>query len=237
MDDTRKFVEIEDETRSPGDRVKIVIDNRETREFDELLKQAGAIVERKQLEVGDFICSARCILERKTRDDFETSILDGRMFSQLKNLMYNYSRVIVIVEGEEAGGKLSKEALLGAYTSLVTDFGISLFFTRNKEKTAEVIYAIAKHEQLARKQPMRIFAKRKTYTIAQTQRSIIEMFPMVGPKLAKQLLENFGNIQNIINASEKELREIEGMGEKRARMICKIVNEQYQAEEDKFDMI
>ncbi len=234
MDSAQQFLELDNEHK---DKAKIIIDHRESESFDELLKQAGAMIERTQLEIGDFVCSARCIVERKTRDDFEASIIDGRLFTQLFNLVSNYERVIIIVEGESNAERLRKESLLGAYATIITDFGAALFFTRNMEKTAEMIYAIAKHEQLAKKQPLRIYAKRKTLTISQNQRAIIEMFPMIGPKKAKQLLEHFGNIENIIRASERELKEVEGMGEKRAKVIRKIVEEKYNKEEDSFDMI
>ncbi|MBS3068554.1 hypothetical protein J4450_07650 [Candidatus Micrarchaeota archaeon] len=234
MDSAQQFLEIENENKG---RAKIIIDHRESENFDEMFKQAGAVAERTQLEIGDFICSARCIIERKTRDDFEASIIDGRLFTQLFNLVSNYERVIIIVEGESNAERLRKESLLGAYATIITDFGAALFFTRNMEKTAEMIYAIAKHEQLAKKQPLRIYAKRKTLTISQNQRAIIEMFPMIGPKKAKQLLEHFGNIENIVKASERELKEVEGMGEKRAKVIRRIVEEKYNKEEDSFDMI
>ena len=216
---------------------KIFIDNRESKEFDGLLKAHGAEIERKQLEVGDFICSDRCVVERKTRNDFEASIIDGRLFHQLSNLVSNYERVIIIVEGESNAERISKEALLGTYATLITDFGVGLFFTRTLEKTTEMVYAIAKHEQLAEKRPVRLFAKRKTHTISQTQRAIIETFPMVGPKHAKALLEHFGNLENIMVASEQELKEVEGMGEKRAKAMRSIIDGEYQSGEDEFSMI
>lgn len=225
------------DNQNTSGKVRITIDNREDKSFDDLIKAHGAVVERKQLEIGDFICSDRCIVERKTRNDFEASIIDGRLFQQLPNLVSNYERVVIIVEGESNAERISKEALLGTYATLVTDFGLGIFFTRNMEKTAELVYAIAKHEQIAEKRPLRVFAKRKTYTIAQTQRSIIEMFPMVGPKHAKALLEHFGNIQNIVNASEQELREVEGMGEKRAKAVKRIIDSHYDSGEDAFTTI
>ncbi len=218
-------------------RALIVIDQRESAEFDRMLSASGAAVERKQLQVGDFLCSGRLAVERKTRQDFEQSIVDGRLFSQLFNLSSSYPRVAIVVEGESAEGRISKEALLGAYAAIVSDFGASIFFTRSMEKTAELVYALAKHEQLAKKTPMRVFAKRKTLTASANQRAIVEMLPMVGPKLAKALLEHFKNVETLFTASEAELRKVEGMGEKRARAMRSIIENSYDQEEDKAQLI
>jgi len=217
--------------------VSVVVDHRESADFDVVLRLLGAEVERKQLEVGDFICSERLVVERKTRADFESSIVDGRLFSQLKNLAQSYPRVAIIVEGETTEGRVSKEALLGAYAAVVSDFGASLFFTRSLEKTAELVFALAKHEQRDGKQMMRVFAKRKTLTASANQRAMLEMLPMVGPKLAKALLAHFKNIENLVNASEEELKKVEGMGEKRAKAIRSIIENTYDEEEDKAQMI
>jgi len=202
-----------------------------------LLRSLGAQVERKQLEVGDFVCSERLVVERKTRADFESSIVDGRLFSQLKNLAQSYPRVAITVEGETTEGRVSKEALLGAYAAVVSDFGASLFFTRSLEKTAELVFALAKHEQKDGKQMVRVFAKRKTLTASANQRAMIEMLPMVGPKLAKALLAHFKNIENLVNAGEEELKKVEGMGEKRAKAIRSIIENSYDDDDDKAQMI
>ena len=217
--------------------VSVVVDHRESADFDAMLGSMGAQVERKQLEVGDFVCSGRLVVERKTRADFESSIVDGRLFAQLKNLTENYPRVAIIVEGETTEGRVSKEALLGAYAAVVSDFGASLFFTRSLEKTTELVFALAKHEQRDGKQMMRVFAKRKTLTASANQRAMIEMLPMVGPKLAKALLTHFKNIETLVNASEEELKKVEGMGKKRAKAIRSIIENSYDEEEDKAQML
>jgi Fanconi anemia group M protein len=224
-------------TQAKETKALIVVDNRESPEFDLFFSKSGAAVERKQLEVGDFICSERLVVERKTRADFESSIIDGRLFSQLHNLVSSYPRVAIVVEGEVTEGRVSKEALLGAYAAIVSDFGASVFFTRNLEKTAELIYALAKHDQLAKKQTMRVFAKRKTLTASSNQRAIVEMLPMVGPKLAKSLLLHFDNVETLFTASEEELKKVEGMGQKRAKTIRSIIENSYDEEEDKAVMI
>jgi len=220
-----------------GARALIVIDQRESAEFDRMFSAGGADVERRQLQVGDFLCSGRLAVERKTRADFEQSIVDGRMFSQLFNLTSGYPRAAIIVEGETSEGRISKEALLGAYAAIVSDFGASIFFTRSMEKTAELVLALAKHEQLAKKTPMRVFAKRKTLTASANQRAIAEMLPMVGPKLARALLEHFGNVESLFTANEAELRKVEGMGAKRAKAIRSIIENSYDSQEDEAQLI
>ncbi len=220
-----------------SEKVHIVVDYREDESFDECLINMGAVVKRQVLPLGDFLCSSRLIVERKTRADFENSVVDGRLFSQLQQLVENYPRVVVIVEGtrEESPERIRKEAVLGAYASIMSDFGASLIFTKDMPSTAEMVFALGKHEQLAKKQPMRIFAKRKTLTPSQTQRSIVEMLPMVGPRLARAMLLHFGNVESIMKASQKELEAVPGLGKKRARIIRSLLVYNYKEEEDKLN--
>ena len=207
-------------------KVKIAVDKREAG-FAEVLRGLGAEVEEATLSVADFVCSERVAVERKTRDDFEKSVMDGRLFEQLKRLTESYPRVLVVVEGEGSAGMLTKESLMGAYSSVLADFGASIFFTRNAEKTAELVFFIAKHEQLAEKKPMRVTGARKGLTLAQNQKAIVEMLPMIGPKIADSLLEHFGSVWGVFNANEEELLEVEGLGAKRARVIRNTIDGKY----------
>jgi ERCC4-type nuclease len=197
----------------------IAVDSREDGFFAQALKGMGAQIQIATLPVGDFICSDRAVVERKTRSDFESSVIDGRLFDQLSRLFETYSRVIIVVEGTESAGILQKASLLGAYASVITDYGAAIFFTRSAESTAELVFAIAKHEQIAEKRTLRISGRPKGRTLSQNQQAIIEMLPMVGPKMAVSLLMNFGTVENIAKASEKELLEVEGMGKKKASAI------------------
>ncbi len=215
-----------------SNHLTIAVDHREDEQFDAIFKKMGAHVDRRVLQVGDFLCSARLVIERKTRSDFEQSVIDGRMFSQLPNLVSNYDRVVVVVEGFIAEERLSRSSLLGTYASIIADFGASLVFTDDMEETAELVFHFAKHEQMARKQPMRIFAKRKTLTPSQTARSIVEALPMVGPKLARALLNHFGTVGKIANASERDIASVPGVGRKRAKLIKEILSYSYEEEED-----
>jgi ERCC4-type nuclease len=216
-------------------KAQIAVDTRESPAFRELLESHGAEVSTSALPVGDFICSDRTVVERKTRADFESSVIDGRLFEQLSRLTSAYPRVVLIIEGREGAGMLKKPSLLGAYSSVITDYGAGMFFTRSPSSTAELIYAIAKHEQLMEKRPLRICGSPKGKTLPQNQRAIVEMLPMVGPKMALSLLENFGTIENLSTASEEELLKIEGMGKKKARAIRMALTTPYEPEEGSRD--
>lgn len=212
---------------------KIIADERERSGIIGELRALGAEVEVKTLQIADFLASDHVAIERKTRADFESSIMDGRLFSQAAAMAEAYPRAILVVEGgQEYETRISRAALLGAYSSLVTDFGISLFFTRSLSATAELVFAIAKHEQLVRKTPASVFAKRKALTLAQQQRAIIESLPNVGPTLARKLLDYFYTVENVITAPESELREIDKMGEKKARELRRILAYRYKPEDD-----
>ena len=219
--------------KPPDERVRIAVDHREDEAFDTLLRALGADIERRTLHVGDFLCSSRLAVERKTRADFEQSIIDGRLFSQLPNLISNYERVVILVEGKDADGRLARASILGAYASIAADYGASLLFSAGMEETAELVFALAKHEQLGRGHAMRIYAKRRTLTPSQAARSIVEMLPMVGPKSAKSLLNHFGSVDALSRATERELAEVPGVGKKRAKVIRAVLSYEYKEEDDR----
>ena len=46
--------------------------------------------------------------------------------------------------------------------------------------------------------------------------------------LARRLLKHFGSVERIMVAKKKELMEVEGIGEKKAEEIRKVVREKYE---------
>jgi len=208
--------------------VEIFVDEKESRgSMTEILKELGAVVRVKTLPVGDFIISDRAVIERKTRSDFESSIIDGRLFKQAENMIDNFEKCIVMIEGESFEERVNRNALLGAISALILDYGIQVFFTRDLEATGEMIFALAKREQLGKERIVRLKGSKKVHTMAQQQRMIVECLPTVGPKLALALLRKFKTIENIAKASEQELREVEKIGKKKAKFIKKALSEEF----------
>ncbi len=204
----------------------IHVDHREDSLVIELLSRQ-AILEESQLDVGDYVISDRTIIERKTRDDFESSIIDGRMFDQAVKLKDTYERVVYIIEGKTFQGRINRNAVLGAVSSLILDFGFSVFFTQSVEGTVELIVALAKREQGESKNKILIKKPKKSDDLDVQLVYTMASFPMLGEKAAARLLEQFGTIENIINSNEQKLSETNGISKKRAREILDFVKRKY----------
>jgi len=215
------------------ERPEIIADQREAPSgIAELLREKGAVVLEKQLPVGDFILSDRVCVERKTRSDFEQSIIDGRLFQQLPRLSESFGKPIVIVEGPRFEERLRRSALLGAISAVMLDFNANIFFTRDEEKTAELLFAIAVREQVTQKKPVRLKGNKRALTLSQQQRMLVETLPNVGPKLARSLLQHFGTPENVFTAGPKALIEVERLGKGKAKRIRNVLSKEYDEDED-----
>jgi Fanconi anemia group M protein len=52
--------------------------------------------------------------------------------------------------------------------------------------------------------------------------------PNVGLNLAKELLKHFKSVKNVVNASEEELKKVDGVGDKKAKAIKDATENEYQ---------
>lgn len=185
-------------------------------------------VKVQAMAVGDYQVSDEVVIERKTAKDFVDSIVDKRLFKQARFLMEEFKRPLIILEGDDLyNGMINPNAIRGSIASIALDFGISIIPTRNAQDTAAMIKRIAIREQSGEKTPIQIRTDKKPVNLWEQQLFIIESLPNIGPVNAKNLLEHFGTVANIINASESQLQEVEGIGKKTAANIRKVVDSKY----------
>ena len=159
-----------------------------------------------------------------------SSIIDGRLFTQAKHAKDTYEQVIYIIEGSDniyALRDVNPSAIRGALMALAMDFNIAVLHSANDEDTAEYIYAAAKRAQEDKNVEIKLRTGKFTRNLPEAQQFIVESLPNVGPTLAKQLLRHFGSVKAIVNASEEELREVEKIGEKKAKEIRKVLDAIY----------
>ena len=213
--DTEVFVMVDDREKSS----KIVKD----------LIEKNVKVRLRRLEAGDYVLSARCAIEFKTVPDFVDSIVDGRLLSQLIALKKIYDRPLLIVEGEEdlySQRNIHPNAIRGMLSTITVTLGIPVLYTKNPKDTAAMLAVTARREQQEGMKNATLHAK-KPFSTKEQQEYVIASLPGVGPKLSKPLLERFGSIKNIMNASIADLQTIEKIGEKKAREIQRVLGEGY----------
>lgn len=213
----------------------IFVDDRESEEMVELIESLGATVLRKRLEIADYVVSERIAIERKSSSDFVNSILDSRLFKQAQQLKELYEKPIFIIEGFNRTyfeRNVHENAIRGALASLLVDFGIPIVFTEDREDSARMIVAIAKREQKEGKRPVRLRTQKRAMSLSEMQQFIVESLPGIGPELAKALLKHFKTVQSIFTAPASRLMEVQGIGEKTAKEIRKVITAPYGVKEE-----
>lgn len=216
------------------DEVKIIVDHREvSSKITRELSRLGIKVETQQLEVGDFILGERVCVERKTTDDFLSSLVSGRLFDQSRNLSENFERPVMVLEGDELYSKreIHPNAIRGALASIVIDYCIPIIPTENVKMTAKLLNMIARREQSGKEKEISVRGCRKAFTLNDKQRYVIEGLPGVSAVLAKRLLEHFKTVEGVLNAREKELQDIHGIGKEKSKEIRKVIESEYSLNE------
>ena len=218
-------------TKFVEDKVKIFADYREKGSgVIKDMAEDNVIVNLERLEYADYVVSSRCGIEVKSVEDFVDSIVDGRLLQQIKNLKNNFERPIVVIEGEQniyAVRNVHQNSILGMLATIAVSYGIPIIQTRNFKETSALLQIIAKREQDETGKDFSLHADRKPATLKEQQEYAVSSLPGINLALAKPLLRHFKTVKNLVNASEKELQEVEKIGPVKAKQIKDVVEGEY----------
>lgn len=214
----------------PATLVAVLADHREksNRVVKELI-DLGISVKTAQLVSADYVISGTVGVELKKVPDFVASIIDGRLLDQARELKQNFSKAVIIIEGEEdlySVRNIHPNAVRGMIASLALDFNIPLLSTKNPQDTAALLAVMAKREQ----DKGRDFSyhDRKPKSTQEQMEFIVSSLPSIGPVNAAKLLEHFGSLKNMVNASKEELTAVEGIGGKTAERLLQLFEQKYE---------
>ena len=208
--------------------VKVIVDQRERNtELIAQLESEGVELDFRTMPVGDYAVSDRVCIERKTVSDFESSIINGRLFDQLERLKKGYELPIVVIEGDRAQFRLGGKVIGGTIVSIAIDYGIPVVMSDGPEHTAEIVAGIAKREQADGKREISLKGAARARTSEQFMEYVVGNLPGVGPKLSRALLGHFGSIAGIANASIEEIMGVDMVGKKKATEIHRTMHGKY----------
>lgn len=222
-------IQITDVSEGPKEEAgRIIVDPRE-REMGKLLEGLGLEITLKSLEVGDYVLSDRLAVERKTAEDFVSSIIDPErnLFRQISDLARTYDRPVLILEGRDLYARqMNPASIRGALASIAVDYGVPIIPTENQEETAAVLSLLAARERKDGREP-KAHGHKTARTLKEQQEYLISAIPNVGPAVAKNLLKHFGSIEKVMTASTEDLQQVELVGPKIAERIRELVGGEY----------
>ncbi len=209
-------------------QVSMIVDNRE-RNLDILegLSGSGIQLTFAQLPVGDYIVSDRMCVERKTVSDFESSIINSRLFDQAERMSSTFKKPILLVEGDESEFVSHPNVVLGTIISIYSDYNVQVIRAKDASETVTILVRLAEREQEREDRRPKLVGSKKAYTNSQWQELILSSMPGIGPKLAGSLLRHFKTIKNVVAADPGELMEVDKIGKKKAGKIYEILNAEF----------
>jgi ERCC4-type nuclease len=212
--------------------IQILADDREKN--DQLLltlkNSQNTEVRMHRLRVGDFKLD-HLLVERKTIQDFCSSIKDGRLFRQSELLASSYIQPLIILEGTSDdlySTGMSREAIQGALITLSLIYRIPILRSRSPVETAKLIL-YAENQMVKTGGPQNIYPRTRHGRInlqrkQKMQIHVLQGFPGIGPVRSRQLLEKFGTLQAVFNASARELADMPGIGKSSAEKIINLLH-------------
>lgn len=206
----------------------IRIDSREPEKWKEsitiLAKQEGLESKIESLTVGDYMSEHMCI-ERKDIVDFAISVITGRLDDQLQRLtvyceaeelipvLLVHGSIMDIVEVHNQYGGLNPNQTYGAMCSVMVRYGVNFIWIENVDDAKIILVKMLKKSDHWCK-PKKVD---KTYLASRLLG--IHVWQL------KDLMNLYGNLTNIGLCSEQQLMSVVGIGDKKAKMIKKILNE------------
>ena len=176
----------------------------------------------ERLKTGDYEVNSLCLFERKTIADFANSVMDGRLFAQARRLRSTHLPCALILEGrspELSTIGMSREALQGAIISVSVIFEVPVLRSKNPEETARLIVYTA-HQIKRQQSGLAKACHRPMKRRLKIQLRLLQGLPGIGPTRAESLLNHFGSVAAVMNASQSELKTVSGLGRTTAEMIC-----------------
>lgn len=183
----------------------------------------GLSLEFVDLEFGDYILGANCIVERKSATDFMLSVMDERIFGVLAKLKAEYDNTIYIVEGDIFAPRFhsNPEELREALSYMTVIEGASLIPSPGADSTAQLLFNMAQHAQYGSKP--RNLRRDKPMDLHSSQQYIIESLPGVTPERALNLLKHFGSVSAVLSAGDDEFLQVSGLSPEMLARLRKVL--------------
>lgn len=171
---------------------------------------------------GEEIAPGGVLIERKSADDLEASILDGRYREQRTRLLAyaveRQARALYIIEGDldRLYGRLQKKALIKYLTRLTLRYGVAVLQTASLDETAELLRILQEQYEedktVFQAQTLSytdvVSSSRKTNRQDNLLSLMIQQCPGVSGKAAAAIVAHFQVFPRLFAADEKTIADV-----------------------------
>lgn len=231
--------------------MRLLVDHRE-RSMGRLLEGLLEEVEFVQLPLGDYLLASTegsVLIERKTVTDFVSSVRSNRLWEQLLRLMkeeevygFPLKRRLLLIHGsfEDYVQSIGFEPefserdllvfwsqLMGAFLEVIYVYDTPIVMAEDDIAFKAFFKTLIRREEegLNDKLPTARWYRKRARADLPTKdrkRYLLSSLPLIGERLAQNLLEHFKTISDIANASQRELQRVPKIGKKRAEIIYQV---------------
>ena len=217
---------------------KLVIDSRENSEFyNDEIKECiilNIMNEKQWLEIGDYVFIDVCF-EAKSSIDFLQSVINRRLWNQLDNMDRHYEHCILIIHGSihealqykkytqlNVPEQLLRNKFYGALGKITLDTDVKLFWTEGPKKAAKILTTICKMRPMEREVIKPSLLKR--ITTDDLRINMLGSIKGISETKAQMLIDEFGSLMEIGEATIEELSKLDGIGTTIAKRIIDTLN-------------
>lgn len=225
--------------------MKLLVDHRE-RPQATLLKGVCDEITFTQLPIGDYLLvsdSSAVIVERKTVNDFMSSVRSNRLWDQLLRMMkaesvlgYEIKRRILLLHGnfqdylweadygDPADMLKHWSQLTGAYLEIVYVYNTPIIHAESDAAFKAFMRTLVRRERAGKNDKLpdaRWYRKpaRADLPVKDRKMYILSALPYIGNRLAENLLLHFETISQVACASVEELQNVPKIGKRKAELI------------------
>jgi len=215
----------------------IIVDSREKQSnIPKLLSELEVQYSIATLDVGDYIIGEEICVERKTISDYISSLISGRLHNELYKMSYTYNLSFLAIIGfptielqqRSMGRPMFISSIVGStYKTAIEGKQGRICILAPLETDFDFALALKYlHQKYIEQKPRLPTIPKDVVSDKDRMVFVLSAFPNVGEVKSKQLLEKFTTLNNIFNATSKELSET--IGEKRGLELFLWLHKIYQ---------
>lgn len=187
----------------------------------------------ENMGLADYVCSNDLAGERKTAEDFLSSLVGnekGKVLRQCRDIAIEYDVAILFLECtlDELLSirNIHANAIFGALQSII-ESGCRIKFTGSADGTVAYLVQKAREEQEGKTTVFSPHGNKTKRTIREAQEYVMSSFDGVGGKTGQNLLIEHGSLIKTFNKSLEELQDYKGINKPAILRFYNLLHAEY----------